>query len=196
MKAAVVILAAGQSRRMGRPKQLLPWGDTTLLGHAIRQARACPNTDTYVVVGAEKTQIVQQLKELDVSWIDNPLYTEGLGSSIRAAAVCLTDRTDQIYTHLLIMLADQPAVDTNYLQELLEHAARTGEIVATDYGQRAGVPAVFPSSHFATLRHLGGDAGAGQLLNAMDVGIQRLTPAFTVFDIDTMEDYHRHEGDS
>ena len=99
-------------------------------------------------------------------------------------------------SHILVQLADQPAVTTAYLTELLALAATGPGTVATAYGKRAGVPAVFPAECFGALAALGGDAGAGPLLNSGDVRVRCIHPPFDLFDIDTPEDYHRHEGNS
>ncbi|NJB85120.1 molybdenum cofactor cytidylyltransferase [Lewinella marina] len=196
MLTAIVILAAGEGRRMGSIKQLLPWGQTTLLAHTVRQAVACPESYTYVVLGANKELLEKELEGLNVNLIYNADYPEGLGSSIRAAARHILTEETIPFTHLLVMLADQPAVNTSFLSLLLLTAKDHPGAVATDYGDHAGVPAIFPAASFAALEQLGGDAGAGRLLNAAETGTLRLTPPFAMFDIDTPEDYRRHEGNS
>ena len=195
MALAILILAAGSSTRMGQPKQLLPWSGTTLLRHAIRQAWAL-NANITVVLGAHHDTIRDHLADLQVNTAHNRAFTSGLGASIAVGVASLL-AGDQEYEAVLIMLADQPSVDTLYLSSIVDaHLALPDNVIATQYVDKVGVPALFPAAYFPALRALGGDAGAGAFLNTMNSGIHLLTPPQPIFDIDTPEDYRRHEGDS
>ena len=180
---------------MGRPKQLLPWAGSSLVGNAVAAALGVPRADVYVVLGAHAGLIRTELHGLDVTFIDNPAFATGLGSSIAAAVRYLFDTPATDYAELTFMLADQPAVTSEYLALLLRRTRSTERIVATEYGEHVGVPAVFPVAYAARLGKLSGDAGAKQLLNDPAIFVDRVAPPVDLFDIDTPEDYRRHEGD-
>lgn len=192
-RTAIVILAAGQARRMGRPKQLLAWKDTTLLGHAVAGARSVASAAVFVVTGAYRPQVEAHVHALGVPAIHNPRYAEGLGTSIAAAAAYLLQSPER-YREVLLLLADQPAVTADHLRSLIEHCRAGRCVAATAYPQGAGVPAAFPRSTFAALQNLGGDAGARELLNGDVYSVVLVAPQAPLFDIDTPEDYRAHEG--
>src|SRR5690554_6903531 len=83
MPTAALILAAGGSRRLGRPKQLEPWGDSTLLGRVVSVAREMPVDEIWVVVGAESEKILAETDLGDAGVIENPEWEEGIASSLR-----------------------------------------------------------------------------------------------------------------
>ena len=192
-RTAILLLAAGTASRMGQPKQLLPWRGTSLLRHAVLEAQRVPDSEVYLVAGAYFERIVQEVNGLDVSVVRNVDYAEGLGGSI-AVGVREVQRTRNPYRHIAVTLADQPAVTTEYLMQLIDCTSASGSIVATRYGDRAGVPAVFPSTYIPQLALLSGDRGASGLLNAPESTVQLIDPPFHLFDIDTPEDYRRHAG--
>lgn len=193
MKLAVIILAAGSSTRMGRPKQLLPWGEGTLLSHAIDQARSIDGA-VVVVLGAHYTIIKEHLSGVEVRTVFNAAYRSGLGSSI-ATGISAVKSEPQAFTAALFMLVDQPSVDAALLRRIVDaHLAEGDKIIATAYPRRLGVPALFPEAFFPQLLTLGGDAGAGELLNAIGSGVLTISPPSRIYDIDTPEDYHRYEG--
>lgn len=193
---ATLILAAGSSQRMGdRHKQLLPWGEDTLLRHTIRQAVDALPGLAYVVLGADFFTIRRHIKDLDVHVLHNPDHDQGLGTSIASGLAQLLDHSQP--THLLILLADQPQVSTSLIRTYLEKSsAYPSSIIATAYDRRPGVPAVFPSSFFPKLLKLKGDSGANKLLRTEE-NVLKVYPPKPLYDIDTPEDYrrHRHEGD-
>ena len=193
MKTAVLMLAAGTASRMGRAKQLLSWGDTTLLRYTVLQVLGIGGTDVYVITGAYAQKVSGELNGLTVKLIHNADFKEGLGTSIGVGAKAIL-QSEQPYTHIAIALADQPAITTDYLDGLIELSERSESIVATRYGDRAGVPAVFPSAYFVHLAQLSGDRGASGLLNSSDSDVLLIDPPFNLFDIDTPEDYRRYAG--
>ena len=192
-RTAIIVLAAGTASRMGQPKQLLPWRETTLLQHAVTQAIRVPQSHVYVVAGAYFKRVEQEVIDLAIKIVHNVNYRGGLGTSI-AAGVQAALREDPPYEYIAVTLVDQPAVTTEYLTNLIDLATKSESIVATRYGERAGVPAVFPSEYFGRLAQLKGDKGASELLNAQDAPVRRIDPTFDVYDIDTLEDYQRYAG--
>ena len=179
---------------MGRPKQLLAWKSTTLLGHAVGSAQEVARSDVFVVTGAHRALVEPHVQSLGVPAIFNPRHAEGLGSSIAASASYLAS-AGVPYREVVIMLADQPAVTSEHLTLLIAHSRRTRSVAATAYPRRAGVPAAFPWAMLETLQNLGGDAGASELLNGDAYSVVLVPTTSPLFDIDTPEDYRDHEGD-
>ncbi len=188
---AVLILAAGGSSRMGKPKQLLPFGQDTLLTHAIRTAQKVEGTDVCVVIGAESETIEKSLNKLHVRTIVNSNWQEGIGSSI---AVGIREIGASKYHGALILLADQPAVDEAHLTKLLQAFDNNPtRIIATAYPINVGVPALFGHEHFQALMGLSGDQGAQKILKQSDPIV--IEPPSYFDDIDTPEDHARCVAD-
>ncbi|MEO0507287.1 MAG: nucleotidyltransferase family protein [Bacteroidota bacterium] len=188
---SIILLAAGASERMGSTiKQLLPWGNNTLIGHAIEQTRIL-NAKTYVVLGAHAEEIKSKLSD-DVEVLLHSQWKNGMGSSIAFGVEQVLQINPKTKT-IMILLADQPFLDTRFLENLLnEHQKRSAAISATKYpNERVGVPAIFNSNYFSALRSLKQDKGARELLNNPKENILTIKAGKKAFDIDTIEDYHR-----
>lgn len=187
-KVAIVILAAGKSSRMGSPKQLLKWGESTVLGHCIEQTTESHADCVYVVLGANSDLIQKEVDCSDVQVILNDNFEAGLGSSIACAAQHLLDPD---LAGLLIVLADQPQFEAKHFNVIIDQfIAGKNQIIATDYGTKAGVPALFDRSYFEQLSKLQGDSGAGKLIEEFAEHVIAVAPGFEVLDVDTPEDYH------
>lgn len=185
-KTAILILAAGNSSRMGTAKQLLPYKQTTLLGWSIKQAQKSKACDVYCVLGANAEIIKKQIDNTSIKIIINPNYNDGLSTSIVFGVNYLMDKK---IDSILIMLADQPNVTTNYLNEMLAiYKENPTKTIASNYKNKNGVPAIFPKSSFNKLLNLKGDKGAKELLNEQSSEIIKMKP-FSLIDIDTNEDY-------
>jgi len=113
---ALIILAAGESKRMGQPKQLLSWKKTTLLGHCIQQAELSQAQDIYVVLGAHFNSIKQSLTSNNITILKHDQWALGLGYSIRFG---IRHIKDQPYDGALLILADQPQVNSAYINRIL-----------------------------------------------------------------------------
>lgn len=193
MDIAVVILAAGKASRMGSIKQLLPYKNSTLLQYAISQALNSKTNNVYCVLGANSKIIKEKIQVEHVTLIQNPNWETGLSSSI-VSAVNHVKNLEALPDGVLIMLADQPNIDSNYINELLNlHQKNHKEIVASAYGSINGVPAIFPSKYFKKLLRLKGDKGAKAFLNNNQEYIIRFTSKSTetLNDIDSPEDYQK-----
>ena len=184
---AILILAAGEASRMGEIKQNLPYLETTLLGHAIAQAKQAKAQHIYCVLGAQKEAIKTKIKQ-EVSFIINEAWEEGLGSSIACGIKALRSKK---YDHILIMLGDQPLMTASYLNQLINRAKQHPDTcVASGYKNKKGVPAIFPESYFDALEKLSGDHGAKALLNS-NLSVIALNAEDLLQDIDTPQDYER-----
>ncbi len=187
---SVLLLAAGASVRMGdNIKQLLPWGNSTLLGHALQQANQISD-DVWIVLGANEEVIKKSLPP-DTKTIFNPDWSLGIGTSI-AAGVKQLLQSDDRGRPLLIMLADQPFLDSDFLSQLKkEFNENPYKIVATDYRNKLGVPAIFHPSMLPELTNLNKDFGARKVIQKYRANAGKVLPKGKEIDIDTMEAYRR-----
>jgi molybdenum cofactor cytidylyltransferase len=180
-----LVLAAGGSSRLGRPKQLLPYRGTTLLDWVLGTARACPFDQLIVALGgaAEEVRAAVDLQGADV--VVNRAYGSGCSSSIAAAVSALDARCDV----LVLLLGDQPGVTPAAVRALL--AARGGAPLAVcRYEDGRGHPFAFGPELLADLAALHGDKGVWKLLDrrAGDV-VEAPVPGAVPRDVDTWEDY-------
>ncbi|MBT1450037.1 nucleotidyltransferase family protein [Glaciecola sp. XM2] len=190
-KTAILILAAGASSRMSVPKQTLRWGSHTLLQHSLDQALAANADETFVVLGAHFEAIKPLVECTEAQVLFNPNWQQGMGASI---AFGIERIQTQGYTQALIMLCDQPSIDTRYLNRMIDAHAELQSTVATQYDDdHVGVPAMFDQLMFATLMQLNEDKGAKKLLNSPNVEVKTLKPSTPLFDIDTPNDYRRYK---
>ena len=124
MSTAALILAAGQSKRFGEPKQLVDWGGKPLLEHVVEQVRGWPQVDSvYVVLGANAERIMDRADLSTVTVIENFEWAEGVASSLRAGLDTLIG--DRVAERALIVLADQPTVPGDVIPLLLEARRRS-----------------------------------------------------------------------
>ncbi|NAY90949.1 NTP transferase domain-containing protein [Muricauda sp. JGD-17] len=187
---ATLILAAGASTRMkDKIKQLLPWEDSTLLGHTIKQAKAVSNL-CYVVLGAN-SEIIQKTIPTDVKTIQNPDWANGMGHSIATGVSHITNRKKEL-KGILILLIDQPLLDATFLMKMKNiFDSGAHRIVATSYGERLGVPAIFDKSLFSQLQELNQDHGAKAIIMKNKNYIAKVEPLGREIDIDTLEKYNQ-----
>ncbi|MDT8414042.1 MAG: nucleotidyltransferase family protein [Flavobacteriaceae bacterium] len=190
-KIVSVVLAAGEAKRMGKTKQLLPWGKQTLIEHVIEQHLQTEVPEVYVVLGANFEEIKNQIKNYPVKILENTAWRSGLSTSIVAAAHHFA-KEKVVADGILIALADQPLLDADYLKTMLQmFDGSSDNIVATAYEKKCGVPAVFPISYLDALSGLSGDTGASQLINVDKGRITAVDPGEKAIDIDTPEVYHQ-----
>lgn len=185
----MVVLAAGGSVRLGRPKQLLTRDGETLVHRAARLALETAPRRLFVVVGAGHDAIGQAIRDIPCELIHNPAWEEGLGSSLRAAASRLQGEGSPV----LVLACDQPALERQHLSALLD-GARTAasRCAATWHGDVPGVPAVVPGAWFEDASSLSGDRGFGRRLREQpDGSVFDLRATELEFDIDTQDDVER-----
>ena len=185
MNVTAVILAAGGSARMGRPKQLIPFRGQTLLRRAAEAACASRASEVISVLGYEPALMRRELDCLRVRVQENPLWKEGIASSIRCALGVL----DPACEGALIVVCDQPALSAAHLDALIEACTGApGRAGASAYGGSVGVPALFPRALFADLLRLEGDRGAQRVLIARRESLLEVPWPEGAIDIDTPED--------
>jgi molybdenum cofactor cytidylyltransferase len=160
-----IVLAAGASRRLGQPKQLLMHDGETLLERAIRLASKAGAAPVVVVLGAYQEQIRQALTMKDSNITINEQWEQGIASSIHAGLAAL-EATDPKAKGALILSCDQPRLTAIHLRALIETFVLQGEslIVTSAYAGVLGIPAAFPRAVFPELLALRGDQGARALL--------------------------------
>jgi molybdenum cofactor cytidylyltransferase len=182
---AGLVLAAGGSSRLGRPKQLLPYGERTLLDHVLDTARGCRFDQLVVALGGVAGEVRDAVDLEGAHVVENRDYGEGCSSSIAAAVAALDPRCDT----LVLLLGDQPGVTRETVRALL--AGRAGaSLTVCRYEDGRGHPFAFGREAFGELEALHGDKGVWKLLDragdqVAEVAISGCVPR----DVDTWADY-------
>jgi molybdenum cofactor cytidylyltransferase len=180
-----LVLGAGGSTRLGRPKQLLPYGAGTLLGHTLDVARASPFDQIVIAIGgaADDVRATVDLRGADV--VVNDAYEAGCSSSIAAALTALDPRCDV----LVLLLGDQPGVAPATVEALI---AGIGDapLAVCRYDDGRGHPIAFAKRTFGELADLHGDKGVWRLLERYGDDVVEVPIAGPLpLDVDTHEDY-------
>lgn len=180
-----LVLGAGGSSRLGRPKQLLPYGDRTLLDHTLATARACDFDQLVVPIGGAAAEVRERVDLSGAEVVVNYAYGSGCSSSIAAALGAVDPRCEV----LVLMLGDQPGVTPATVQALLDGRG-DAPLAVCRYDDGRGHPLAFDRTIFARLTELHGDKGVWRLLDerADDVAEVRI-PGPVPLDVDTPEDY-------
>jgi len=184
----IVILAAGGSSRLGRPKQLLHWQGKNLLQHAVQTALEI-TTQPVVVTGAHADQLVAALNPTQVQIVFNPEWEQGIASSIRCGLQALLNRTPTP-EQVIFMVCDQPFVSADLLLNLINEQQKSGKtIVASAYAETLGIPALFEKAMFPQLLDLQGDHGAKKLMQQHPDQTASVDFPQGHIDIDTVGEY-------
>jgi molybdenum cofactor cytidylyltransferase len=180
-----LVLGAGGSQRLGRPKQLLPYRDGTLLGHVVAVARTCPFHQLVLALGGAAEEVREHVDVQGAEVVVNDAYGEGCSSSIAAALRAVDPRCDV----LVLMLGDQPGVTAATVAALL---AGRGDapLAVCRYDDGRGHPIAFARETFAALADLHGDKGVWRLLDQRAVDVTEVPIDGPIpLDVDTEEDY-------
>jgi len=184
-RVAAVILAAGQSRRLGQNKLLLPLGGRPLIAHAVTAALGSRAAAVSVVLGAAADEVRAALVGQPVGFLENPDWPEGQAASVRAAVAELPAWS----TGVLFLTGDMPFVTSAHLDRLLERCRPGVAVVWSGYDGDRGVPALFGPETYAALQQLHGDVGGRALAGQY---LEEVVPAdFPPLDVDTAEGYQR-----
>ncbi|MGH2514906.1 MAG: nucleotidyltransferase family protein [Ktedonobacterales bacterium] len=185
---AGIVLAAGRSSRMGSHKLLLHLGGHPLVTYAVNAALASKADPVVVVLGYMAEQVRVALPAGNYQVVENPRYAEGMATSLRAGIAAVPAGT----AGALVLLADQPLLRVNYLNQLLDEAEEAPDgIVAASYGGRRGNPVYFPRALFGELLAVEGDEGGRSVLtrHADRLRLVALEPVEAALDVDRPGEY-------
>ncbi len=185
---AIILLAAGFSSRLGRPKQLLVYQGQTLLRRAAETAvTAAAGATVVVVTGARHEELLPELAGLPVQVVRCQQWEQGMGASLKAGLAKLASATPAA---VIILLCDQPHVTPALLRQLAETHETTGlPIVASEYAGMPGVPVLFAAQVLPLLRQLPDAAGAAALLRQYPELVATVPFAAGAVDVDTEAQY-------
>ncbi len=191
-----LVLGAGGSRRLGRPKQLLPYpeggGQGTLLGHVVDVARRCRFDQTIVAIGGAAEEVAERVDLEGTDVVVNEEFGAGCSSSIAAALGALDERCEV----LVLMLGDQPGVRPEAVAALVAGLGNA-PIAVCRYEDGRGHPIAFSRALFADLAELHGDKGVWRLLDRAGADAAEIVvPGPIPLDVDTEEDYRAVLGEA
>jgi molybdenum cofactor cytidylyltransferase len=149
---AIVVLAAGEDTLLKYPKPLLPWGNSTLLGHAIKEVVKTQINDIYVVLGHEYDSVFERHKHFPVHFVKNPNYKDGFFTGLEECMKWIS-KTD--VEAVMFLYGDQPQVDHNYLKEMIHSYHKSNNaIVVTNQQGDFDFPVIFHKNYFSILQQL------------------------------------------
>lgn len=188
-RVAAVILAAGGSTRMeGRVKQLLPWGDATLVRNAVESARAAKVSEIIVVTGNRADEVQPQVAETGARLAHNPDWASGRASSVRAGLAALGPKT----AAAIFINADQPFLSAEVIDRVIEAFTRTrAPLVVPVYDGKTGSPVLFARELFSELCALEGEQGGRDLLARHRARMAQIemSDRRAALDVDTPQEY-------
>lgn len=189
-QTGIVILAAGASARLGEPKQLVRFEGESLLRRIVKTALAASIDATIVVVlGARIDVCRKELSDFDVEIAENADWEKGLSGSISVGLTRLLNINPKIQSVLLVT-CDQPFLTTEIINQMVEkYKERKPLIVACQYADTLGVPALFDEKLFARLKNLKTKGGAKKLIEKFYSETIALPFPDGIFDVDTQEDF-------
>jgi len=190
---SAILLAAGESKRMGEPKQLMPLGSSTMVEQAIDNLLNSAVNEVIVVLGYKAEEITKTIAAKPVKIIVNPNYRQGMSTSIIAGLI-LVDRQAQA---VMLALGDQPSVDSQTINQLIEEFYNHDKGIAVPtYQGRRGHPIIFDIKYKPKLLELKGDIGGRQIIqhHPDDVLEVAVDSESVIADIDTRADYQSQRG--
>ena len=188
---SAILLAAGESKRMGQPKLLLPFGNHTILEQTVDNLLNSRLDEVIVVVGHKSHEITKRLTNWPVKVVLNPGYHEGMGSSIAKGLNLVDDSCRAV----MIVLADQPFIGSKTINLLIEAFVNKDKgIVIPVYRGRRGHPVIFATKYRKRLQDLVDDVGGRQIIEEHeDDTFEVVIDSESInIDIDTMNDYRSH----
>ena len=188
---AAILLAAGESKRMGQLKQGLPLGNSTILEQSIDNLVHSKIDELIVVLGYRAEELREKVAGRPVKTVINPEYEQGMSTSIIAGLHLVDDKAQAV----MFVLADQPFIDSTIVDRLIDQFSRTSKgIVIPTYRGRRGHPVIFAISYKEELLRLKGDVGGRQVVKEHPDDVLEIpvdSEGINV-DIDTVSDYYAH----
>lgn len=186
MKIATLILAAGNSSRLGQPKQLLIKGKKSLLQHTIDACKQSKADSVHLIVGAGSEEILRNVESSQCMVHEYPFWQDGLSSSI---AFGIQTLSEYHYDAVIIVLSDQPYFSVEILDSIIElHLSSNVKIIISKYRQGQGPPTLFHYTLFNDISKLTGDEGARKIVTAYRGNIGTIDFPEGHIDIDTKKD--------
>ena len=186
----IIILAAGKSERMGQQKLLMPFGEKTILENIVDKARRSKATAVKVVIGSNRAEICELIRDYPVEIIENEAYERGMLSSVQCGFNALSKAAGAG----MILLGDQPMVQTKVIDMLIDTFEKTGKgIIIPAYNLKRGHPVLIDTKYLSKINNLDPERGLRQLMdeNPEDIYELEVDTNTILKDIDTIEDYKR-----
>ncbi len=186
-RVAGVVLAAGESERLGQPKQLITWHGHPLVWHAVQAALGGGLSPVVVVLGAEAEKVRHVLNEEPVTFVKNPVWSAGLSGSLASGLAVVGDRVEAV----VFLLSDTPFVNAELVRALVDkHRCTLSPLVAPMVGARRANPILFDQMTFSALHAVQGDRGGRELFQRFPhVSVE--WDEKILFDVDSEEDLQR-----
>lgn len=184
---AIIILAAGASRRLGQAKQLVKFEQKTLLRHTVEAA--CQVVENvWVVLGANAERLIPELSNLPIHIIKNENWQSGMASSIKLGLAAAIAQNIDLQL-LVVTVCDQPKISAAVFQRMFMEKKRSGKnIVACRYADILGVPVLFEHVYFPSIMTLEGEQGAKKILAANAAEVAFVDFPEGEWDVDTPDD--------
>lgn len=179
-------MAAGESKRLDSPKQLLKWGNEYLINHVIKIAVSSNIQQLHVVLGSRIEQIQPIINDKNAIIVRNPDWQSGLSSSIKAGLSMIDDKINGVF----ILLVDQPFLTAELLNRMIDRFSKTKAqaIVPRVNGQQYN-PVLFSREVFRDLMTINGDKGAKAMLRQFSIEWVDWPDRKLMMDIDSIDDY-------
>jgi molybdenum cofactor cytidylyltransferase len=185
-----IVLAAGESRRMGRPKLLLPFGERTIIETVVNNAVQSKADEVLVVLGSDAEEIAERIRDLPVKTSINPNFRQGMLSSIQWGFETLPEDTRAI----LVMLGDQPLIPSSVIDRMIDaHKQTQKSIILPVCNKKRGHPILIDMKYRDEVKRLSPDIGLRALAHnhTEDILEVEVGTSSILRDIDTVEDYSK-----
>ena len=186
---SAILLAAGESTRMGEPKLLLPFGDGTVLGKTIDNILSCNVDEVIVVLGANAQQTREAIAGKPVKIVFNPDYSQGMSTSL----ICGLKQVCQQALRIMVALSDQPLIEKDTYNKLIKESVNSSKgITVPLYKAMRGNPIIFAAGYKDEMLQLRGDVGGRELLqrHPEDVYEVAVDSGSIYINLNTMDDYN------
>lgn len=192
----IVLLAAGGSERMRKPKQLMPFRGRSLVRVAGDTAVESGCRPVVTVVGKASDKVIWKLAGLPIIMAENKRWQEGQAGSLRLGVSVAYNAAPDLDA-LIVMVCDQPLLTTDHIRGLIDtYMGSEKTIVAASYDGTRGVPVLFDRKYFSELIALEGEGGARSMLDEYADEVAEVDMPEAAFDVDTPEDLRRAEEEA